>query len=227
MRSRHVVLRRGEKWQWILYCHAESDTPLSVQVSSAVLGQRGAAWQGRRVPWMWKRSRSQQWTNTTWSENVPCWNTPRRSPRPLRAAWAGQQEKLVRCWGCYSVAKALETPTSQLGVLWSSEVNSVKGDDLLFGVPNNLAAKQVMLEGWDKLGFPSRTVQMNRTSVLLQESWGEQSWEGGNASQVQWIPGVTNVRVSVAVLSIMVSQVASAAPQCHILNAVPLCCTWL
>lgn len=49
-------------------------------------------------------------------------------------------------------------------------MNSVKGDDLLFGVPNNLAAKQVMLEGWDKLGFPSRTVQMNRTSVLLQES---------------------------------------------------------
>lgn len=139
----------------------------------------------------------------------------------------GRQEKLVKCWGCYSVTKALETPTSQLGVLWSSEVNSVKGDDLLFGVPNNLAAKQVMLEGWDKLGFPSRTVQMNRTSVLLQESWGEQSWEGGNASQVQWIPGVTNVRVSVAVLSIMVSQVASAVPQCHILNAVPLCCTWL
>lgn len=97
----------GLKISWILSCHAESETPLSVQELSAVLGQRRATLQRRRVPWMWTRSRSQQWTNTTWNGNVPCWNTPRRSPGPWELLEQGRQE-LFRCWGCYWTAKALE-----------------------------------------------------------------------------------------------------------------------
>lgn len=162
----------GLKISWILSCHAEGETPLSVQELSAVLGQRGAALQGRRLPWMWKRSRSQQWTSTTWNESVPCWNTPRRSPWPPRAAWAGQARGAVQGWGCYSIAKALEAGASQLGVLWRSEVNWVQGDAV--SCPSNLAARQVVCwrDGMNRLGFPSRAVQMCVAGVLRRAELG-------------------------------------------------------
>lgn len=81
-----------------------------------------------------------------------------------------------------------------------------------------------VLEGWDEqigISFQSST------DVCCRSPEESRVGREGMLPKYSECQEQQMKRFSVPKLYIMVSQVASAAPQCHILNPVPLCCTRL